>query len=87
MKNQFNDLKNNLNETDINEILQLVGKGCRDKTKARLRSILTYGPSTIEDCGIMRRLTKEPDGSWEYCAGQDYTAEIKTVRNVILGKV
>jgi hypothetical protein len=87
MKNQFSDLKTQLSEQDIDSILQLVGKGCQHKTKARLRSILTYGPSTIEDCGIMRRLTKEPDGSWDYCAGQDYRAEIKAVRNVILGKV
>lgn len=87
MNNEFNDLKRNLSEQDIDSIIQLVGKGCQHKTKARLRSILTYGPSTIENCGIMRRLTKESDGSWDYCAGQDYTAEIKTVRNVILGKV
>jgi len=84
--NTFTDLKRSLTEQDIDSIVGLVGKGCQSKTKQRLRSILTYGPSTIEDCGIMRRLTKETDG-WEYCAGQDYVSEIKTVRNVILGKV
>lgn len=83
--NNFSDLKNDLSEQDINEILQLVGKGCRDKTKIRLRTILNQCPRFIEDCGIMRRLTKEPHG-WEYCAGQDYVSEIKTVREVILGR-
>jgi hypothetical protein len=86
MQSHFNDLKNNLKESDIDSIVRLVGNRCHYKTKARLSTILTYWPSGIEDCGIMRRLTKE-NGTWAYCAGQDYQAEIKTVRNVILGKV
>lgn len=86
MKNTFTDLKQELSENDIDSILEVIGTRCRVKTLTRLRSILTYGPSTIEDCGILRRLTKEQDGSWSYCAGQSYTDEIRTVRNVILGK-
>lgn len=84
--NSFTDLKRQLTEQDINSLISLLGKGCRHKTKQRLRSVLTYGPSTVEDCGIMRRLTKETDG-WSYCAGQSYTDEIRTVRSVILGKI
>ena len=35
-----------LNESDIDAIVAIVGERCRHKTKARLRSILTYGAST-----------------------------------------
>lgn len=87
MEQNFTDLKRNLTESDIDQIVALVGKGCRIKTYIRLRSILTYGPSTIEDCGIMRRLSRDKNGQWEYTAGQSYTDEIRTVREVILGKV
>ena len=61
----------------------IVGERCRHKTKARLRSILTYGASTIPNYGIMGRLLW--DGKrWKYIAGQCYTSEIKTVRECIL---
>lgn len=72
-----------LSQQDIDELIGIVGDRCRHNTKARLRSILTYGPSTIPDYGIMKRLmfTK---GRWEYVAGQCYTSEIKTVRECIL---
>lgn len=79
----FNDLKNNLTEQDIDVIVSIVGHGCRHKTKARLRSILTYGPSTIPRYGNLERLIKS-DRGWIYIAGQYYTGEIKTVREHIL---
>ena len=72
-----------LSESDIDAIVTIVGERCRHKTKARLRSILTYGASTIPNYGIMGRLLW--DGKrWEYIAGQYYTGEIKTVRECIL---
>jgi hypothetical protein len=83
MRNSFNDLKPELTENDIDEILAIVGKGCRDNTKKRLRSILTYGRSTIPSYGIFNRLCKESHG-WDYCAGQSYTDEIRTLRECIL---
>lgn len=72
-----------LSESDIDAIVAIVGERCRHKTKVRLRSILTYGASTIPDYGIMRRLVW--DGKcWEYIAGQYYEGEIKTLRECIL---
>lgn len=79
----FNNQKEVLTETDINELVNLVGYRCRVQTVNRLRSMLTYGRSTIPQYGILERLIKE-NGSWSYCAGQSYIDEIKTVRNIIL---
>lgn len=83
MKNSFNDLKNQLSEQDIDQIIEIVGYRCRVKTCNRIRSILTYSPSLIPTYGILERLTKE-NGGWSYCAGQSYPDEIKTLREIIL---
>lgn len=72
-----------LTEQDIDELMGIVGYRCRHKTLVRLRSILTYGSSTIPDYGIMRRLMFTR-GRWEYVDGQSYTDEIKTVRECII---
>lgn len=84
-KNSFNDLKTNLAEQDIDQIIAIVGRRCQIKTCNRLRSILTYSPSSIETCGIMGRLIKD-NGNWQYIAGQSYPDEIRIVREIILGK-
>jgi len=79
----FNELKDILTESDIDDIVGLVGHGCRTKTKNRLRSILTYGRSTIPAYGIFTRLVKDAD-CWEYIAGQSYPDEIRALRECIL---
>lgn len=84
MNNSFNDLKMQLTESDIDAILAIIGKGCREKTRNRLRSILTYAKSTIPAYGIFNRLYRDDAGAWDYCAGQSYTDEIRTLRECIL---
>ena len=79
----FNNQKSNLTEKDIEQIVSIVGCHCRLKTVQRLHSILKYGPSTIPSYGIFDRLIKDKNG-WEYVAGQDYTSEIRTLRDCIL---
>jgi len=86
MKNSFNTLKTQLTADDVSAILGIVGKRCREKTLRRLRSILTYSPSCIPVFGIFERLTKIESGEWEYCAGQSYPDEIRTLRKCILNK-
>lgn len=81
----FNNQKSNLTEEDIDQIIAIVGHRCRIKTIQRLRSILTYHPSSIQSFGILERLIKE-NGKWQYVAGQSYPDEIRTVRECILGK-
>ncbi len=79
----FNNQKEKLTENDIDQLVEVIGSRCQVKTVNRLRSMLTYGRSTIPSFGILERLIKE-NGKWGYCAGQSYTDEIKTVRNIIL---
>ena len=86
--NTFNTLKHSLTEEDIDQLVRLVGHRCRINTCKRLRSILTYSASSVENCGILDRLEKNfTSNNWQYFAGQDYTAEIKIVRDIILGKI
>lgn len=84
MKNSFNDLKTELTEQDIDSIVELLGYRCRVQTYNRLRARLKYSPSSVPVYGILERLTREESGRWEYCAGQSYPDEIRTVRNIIL---
>lgn len=79
----FNELKTFLSEQDIDQIIEIIGKGCRVKTCQRLRSILTYSPSLIPSYGIFERLIRE-DGQWSYIAGQSYPDEIRALKEIIL---
>lgn len=81
--NTFNDLKGKLSDSDIDQIVALLGSRCRSKTLTRLRSMLTYGTSRIPVYGILERLIKE-DGEWRYFAGQSYPDEIRTIREIII---
>jgi hypothetical protein len=79
----FNNQKDNLTENDIEQLISFIGYKCSQKTKLRLKSILTYGTGTIKPYGILSRLIKD-GGLWSYVAGQSYDDEIRTVRNCIL---
>jgi hypothetical protein len=79
----FNNQKTSLSETDIDQLVSIIGERCRLKTVQRLRSILTYSASSLRSYGIFDRLIKDKD-RWEYVAGQSYTDEIRTVRELIL---
>lgn len=85
---EFRDVQKSLTDDDIDQLVNIIGSKCRHATKVRIRSVLTYGPSTIPDLGIMRRLIKdEGTRKWEYVAGQSYPDEIRVVRNIItMGK-
>ncbi len=79
----FNNCKSNFELTDVYALASIIGKGCRQKTKDRLISTLIYDSSKIPNYGILERLIFE-DFGWRYTAGQSYTDEIKTIRNIIL---
>ena len=83
MQKNFNNQKAKLTEKDIDAIIAIIGHRCRAKTVNRLRSIITYSPSMIPEFGMLTRLILDEYG-WSYCAGQDYTSELKTVRDCIL---
>lgn len=80
----FNELKTQLTESDIDQIVAIVTHRCRAKTTNRVRSILTYSPSLIPSYGILSRLLKDSKNNWEYVAGQSYPDEIRTIRDILL---
>lgn len=79
-----------LTENDIDQLVDLLTHRCRHYTKKRVRSILTYGSSSLPHYGVFERVYAERKGEsefvWHYCAGQDYVAEIRTVRELIVGR-
>ena len=81
----LNTEKAKLTESDIDQILSIITKHSRLKTYNRLRSILTYSASKLDNYGIYNLLIKEAC-VWSYCSGQSYTDDIRTLRECILGK-
>lgn len=72
-----------LNEAQINDILSMIGKGCRAKTKDRLASRLHVPLSLWKRYGIYSRLTLTDQGA-DYICGQSWTDEMRTLRECIL---
>jgi len=66
-------------------LLALLGARCRGATKARLARRLAWPAHLWFHYGIYHRVHIDPD-NWKvsYCAGQDYTSEIRTVRECVL---
>lgn len=81
---KFREVQNDLTANDVDQLVALLGYRCRVETCKRIRSILTYGASTIPDFGIMRRLVRDDKGRWEYIAGQSYPDEMRIVRNIVM---
>jgi len=79
----FNNYKSQMTEKDLDEIHELLAKGCRKHNRDLLWLRLTTQRSLIPEYGIMNRLIKDTYG-WHYCAGQSYPDEIRTVRKIIL---
>lgn len=79
----FNRDRENLTEQDLEEIFDLLAPRMRSANKALLWRRLTEHLSMIPHYGILSRIMQDSHG-WSYCAGQDYTEEIKTVRKIIL---
>lgn len=83
MQVNFNNSRETLTDDDRDQIIAIITKGCRLKNTMRIRSILTYSALSLKHQGIYERIIKD-NGNWRYIAGQSYTDEIKTVRELIL---
>ena len=70
-----------LSNEQIAELIGIIGYRCRFDTKDKLDRRLQH-PALLRNYGIFTRVIVSP--MVEYVAGQDYTAEIKTVRELIL---
>jgi len=83
--NTLNDIiegKAELTFWQYRALCALLGKRCRQDTRARIRRKLEY-PRSLPTYGIFNRVHIEED-CVSYCAGQSYPDEIRTVRNLIL---
>ena len=72
-----------LSEEEISSLVGLLGHRCQSHTVNRIEGMLRYGFSTMDIYGIYERVEFE-NGEASYTAGQDYTAEIRYVRERIL---
>ena len=79
----FNNQREVLTEQDVDQLVCLITHRCRIATTNRIRSILTYSKLSSHHYGIFSRLINDSKG-WEYCAGQSYTDELRTIRQIIL---
>ena len=71
-----------LKECEIDNLLSELAHGCRKETKARLRHVFLVCPN-IDSYGIYERILFNGERA-TYCAGQDSTSEIATVRKLLL---
>jgi hypothetical protein len=74
---------NTLNDSQIDDILSMIGKGCRARTKERLAFRLRVPLSLWKSYGIYSRMTLTEDSA-EYICGQSWTDEMRTLRECIL---
>ena len=65
-----------IKDIDLKGLLSTIG-GNKDYS-IEMRRYIAAGSS----CGIMSRLIYNKD-KWNYCAGQDYTAEMNTIRKIL----
>jgi hypothetical protein len=76
-----------LTEDEISELVDLLGKRCKVRTKNRIKWALMGCPDNIDNPGIFRRVLFNDGGRFvSYCAGQSYPDEIRTVRQCLIGR-
>ncbi len=66
-------------DIDLSGLLRVIGG--RDDYSLRLRRLIAGGHSW----GILERFIYKPKSGWAYCAGQDYIAELNTIRKLLRG--
>jgi hypothetical protein len=80
---KYKDGQRCLTEAEQDSLYILLAKGCRAKTREKLSRRVKMPLALWSDWGIFRRVSFD-NGQAEYCAGQSYTDEIRTVRELIL---
>src|SRR5574340_319791 len=76
-----------LTDEQKDSLYELVSSRCRQATKENLRRMINLPLTLWENCGRFDRVHLESNGRFSYCAGQDYPAEIRGLRNLILGRM
>ena len=70
-----------LTEQEQADLMELLGKRCRDKTKGMLAARLRWVPD-VPNYGIYGRVLITPEV--QYIAGQSYPDEIRYVRELLI---
>lgn len=70
-----------LTKDEVDALVEILGYRCLDKTKLRLRRVLSFVPNIVS-FGIYYRLMLSP--RIFYCAGQSYPDEIRFIRKLLL---
>lgn len=76
-----------LTDGEMESLVAMIGKGCRQKTKDRLLSRVNLPLSLWPLWGIYSRVSfgEYKDGEATYCCGQSWSDEMRTLRECILG--
>ena len=70
-----------LSENDINQLVNIIG----GRSKDRLHAVLEYHLNSNNFWGVESRFMYDyKNDKWSYCAGQDYTSEMREVRKAML---
>ena len=72
-----------LTEKQKDDILDMIGKGCRQRTKERLERALNTPLFCWKRYGIYSRMTLNGEGA-DYICGQSWTDEMRVLRECIL---
>jgi len=75
-----------LTNDQIDQLVDLLTKRCGQNAKTRIRSMVTYDLSTLlgKHWGLSRFYIYNKDNSIHYCAGQDHSGELRTIRNDLM---
>lgn len=82
-KDGWKSIDAKLDGDDIGQIMSIVGNRCHVRTKQRIMAALC-NVRNIDSHGILQRMQYSHERGWEYCAGQSYPDEIRTVRKCLI---
>ena len=81
--------KQPLTPYEVIGLVEILGERCRAKTKDRLRSVLTYGVTTLSNYYLYERVLFENFSDHNrvtYTAANSYPDEITALRNRLLNR-
>jgi len=87
-REDFN-VPDNLNTIEKDYFVKMITSGCRKNTKETIRRLVELPLSLWSSHGIYGRVTFDKDNTSypvTYCCGQDWSSEMKTLRDCLLGK-
>jgi len=75
-----------LTEAQTEEMVNMLTKRCKEYTKGRIRSPITYDLDTLieKHWGLRRFYISHTDNDVHYCVGQCQISEIKEIRNDLM---